>query len=161
MKYLPGVTGLILFKSLAVVGMGRSETDTPESLARRIFPQFVELGQAFDPVLADLYVDGARIVSIQKSPNGTERILEMRGTEHKALIRGVMPTAKAHGDASSFGDASYWREGLCNRVSATRFSALKKYASLYSLVEGSDVSGRWLTYEEHRITKQSSKQPRG
>ena len=105
-------------------------------------------------MLADLYVDGARIVSMQKYPNGTERSLDMRGTEHKARIRGVIPTAKAHGDGSSFGDVSYWREGLCNRVSATRFSALKKYASLYSLVEGSDVSGRWLTYEEHRITKQ-------
>ena len=31
MKYLPGVTGLILFKSLAVVGIGRSETGTSES----------------------------------------------------------------------------------------------------------------------------------
>jgi len=102
----------------------------------------IELGQAFELVLANLYVDGAWVVSIYKYPNGTERTLEIGSTECNALILGVMPTAKAHGDAGTFGDLSYWQGGSADRVSATRLSALKKYVSFYSLIEGSDVSGR-------------------
>jgi ketosteroid isomerase-like protein len=64
-----------------------------------------------------------------------------------------MPVAKARGDTNTYADVSYEREGSRIRIRAARFSALKQYASPYSLVVGPDASGRWLIYEEHSITK--------
>ena len=66
MKYLAGVTALTLFILLAVVETSSRETDPPESRARTFFARFVELAQAFDPAVADLYADEARIVSVRK-----------------------------------------------------------------------------------------------
>jgi hypothetical protein len=56
MKHLAEVVTLTLFVFLAVVWTGRSETDRAEQRARTFFTQFMELGQAFDPTLADLVV---------------------------------------------------------------------------------------------------------
>jgi hypothetical protein len=56
MKHLAEVVTLTLFVFLAVVWRGRSETDMSEQWARTFFTQFMELGQAFDPTLADLAV---------------------------------------------------------------------------------------------------------
>jgi hypothetical protein len=56
MKHLAEVVTLTLFVFLAVVWTGRSETNMSEQWARTFFTQFVELGQAFDPTLADLVV---------------------------------------------------------------------------------------------------------
>jgi ketosteroid isomerase-like protein len=138
---------------LTVIGTGRSQTDTPERRASTLFTQFVALGRAFDPALADLYADEARIVSVRKYPNGTQRTLDMRGAEYKALIREVMPIAKARGDTNTYADLSYQHEGSRIRIHATRVSALKQYASPYALVVGPDASGRWLIYEERSMTK--------
>jgi ketosteroid isomerase-like protein len=153
MKHLPGIMALTVFILLTVIGPGCSQTDTPESRARTLFTQFVALGKAFDPALADLYADDARIMSVRKYPNGTQRTLDMRGAEYKALIREVMPIAKARGDTNTYADISYQREGSRIRIRATRVPALKQYASPYSLVVGPDALGRWLIYEERSMTK--------
>ena len=153
MRHLAEVMTLTLCVLLQVAGTWGSEADTSENRARTFFMQFIELGQTFDPTLADLYADEARVVSVRKYPNGAERTLEMKGVEYKALIREVMPIAKARGDTNAYADVSYQRDGSRIRIRATRFSALKKYASPYSLVVGPDTSGRWLIYEERSITK--------
>jgi hypothetical protein len=152
MKHLAGVMTFTLFVLFTVAGTAGSETDTAEKRARAFFTQFTELGQAFDPALAGLYADEARIVSVRKYPNGTERTLELNGVEYKALIREVMPIAKARGDTNTYADVFYQREGSRVRIRATRSSALKQYASPFSLVVGPDASGRWLIYEERSIT---------
>jgi hypothetical protein len=54
MKHIAEVVILTLVVLLAVVWTGRSETDRAEQRARTFFTQFMELGQAFDPTLADL-----------------------------------------------------------------------------------------------------------
>jgi hypothetical protein len=56
MKHLAEVMTLTLFVLLAVVWTGRSETDRAEQRARTFFTQCMELGQVFDPTLADLVV---------------------------------------------------------------------------------------------------------
>lgn len=153
MKYLAGVTALTLFILLAVVETSSGETDPPESRARTFFARFVELAQALDPAVADLYADETRIVSVRKYPNGTERMLEMRGMEYRSLIRSVIPMAKARGDTNTYTDISYQRQGGRVWIRATRYSALKQYSSPYAFFVGPNASGIWLIYEEHSVTR--------
>jgi len=97
MKHLTNLTALTVLVSLTVVGIGHSENDAPEDRERMFFTRFVALVHAFAPAIADLYADEARIVSVRKYPNGTERTLEMRGAEYKRLLHEVMWIARARG----------------------------------------------------------------
>jgi hypothetical protein len=153
MKHLAGVIGLTVLILLTVVEPSSCETRSPEGRARTFFARFVEISHAFDPAVADLYADEARIVSVRKYPNGAERKLEIKGAEYKSLIREVMPIAKVRGDTNTYADISYQRQGARVWIRATRYSALKQYSSPYSLLVGPDASGTWLIYEEHSVTR--------
>jgi hypothetical protein len=153
MKHLAGIMALTLLTLLAVVETSSRETDPPESRSQTFFARFVELAEAFDPAVADLYADEARIVSVRKYPNGAERTLEMRGVEYKSLIRSIIPLAKARRDTNTYIDISYQRQGSRVWIRATRYSALKQYSSPYALLVGPNPSGIWLIYEEHNVTR--------
>jgi hypothetical protein len=153
MKYLAGVIGLTALTLLAVVEPSSCETHSPEGRAPAFFARFVEISHAFDPAIADLYADEARIVSVRRYPNDAERTLEIKGAEYKSLLRKVIPIAKARGDTNTYADVSYQRQGARVWIRATRYSALKQYSSPYSLLVGPDASGTWLIYEEHSVTR--------
>ena len=153
MKPFAGVIGLTVLILLAVVEPSSCESNSPEDRARTFFARFVEISHAFDPAVADLYADEARIVSVRKYPNGAERKFEIKGAEYKSLIREVMPIAKARGDTDSYADVSYQRQGARVWIRTTRYSALKQYSSPYSLLVGPDALGTWLIYEEHSVTR--------
>jgi hypothetical protein len=59
-----------------------------------------------------------------------------------------MPIAKQRGDRSSYSDVTYALEGPNVRITATRFSELKRYSSPLSLLVGRRPDGRWMIYEE-------------
>jgi hypothetical protein len=82
MKHLAEIIGLTVLILFAVVEPSSCQTNGPEGRARAFFARFLESSHAFDPVVADFYADEARIVSIRKYPNGTERIFEMKGAEY-------------------------------------------------------------------------------
>jgi hypothetical protein len=153
MSQLTGILGLSFLTLLAVARPSSCETRCPEGRARTFFARFVEVSHAFDPAVADFYADEARIVSVRKYPNGTERQSEINGAEYKSLIREVIPIAKARGDTNTYADVSYQQQGARVRIQATRYSALKQYSSPYSLLVGPDASGTWLIYEERSVTR--------
>jgi hypothetical protein len=153
MKHLAGIVGFTVFIVFAVVQPASCEVNSPEDRARTLFARFVHISHTFDPAVADLFADEARIVSVRKYPNGLERKLEMKGAEYKALLREVMPLAKARGDISTYTDVSYQPDGAHMRIRATRYSTLKQYSSPYSLLIGPDASGAWLIYEEWSATR--------
>jgi hypothetical protein len=153
MKRFAGVMGLTVLMLLAVIEPSSCETSGPEGRARAFFARFLESSHAFDPAVADLYADEARIVSVRKYPNGMERKFEIKGAEHKLLIRNIMPLAMARGDTNTYADISYQRQGARVWIHATRYSALKQYSSPYSMFVGPDASGTWLIYEERSVTK--------
>jgi ketosteroid isomerase-like protein len=153
MKRITRTVVFTVFLSLIAVGTARSADDLSVKHAQSLFTRFAELAHAFDPALANLYADDARIVSTRKYSNGTERTLEMQGTEYKALIRQAMPIAKARGDVSTYSDLSYQRDGTRVRIRATRYSILKQYSSPYTLLVGPGAAGQWLIYEERSITR--------
>ena len=119
-----------------------------EDAARQLFEQYVALGHAYDPAIADLYADDAFIKNKRTYPTGEVRELTMPAGKYKALIRQAMPLAKARGDRNTFSDVSYAPEGSRVRIRASRFSELKKYTSPITLLVGPSANGQWLIYEE-------------
>ncbi len=120
----------------------------PVAKAKELFERYTTLGRAFDPTVADLYSDEAKIQNTRTYPSGEKRTLTFPAPEYKKLIRGAMPLAKARGDTDTYSDVKYVPEGERVRITCTRFSELKKYSSPLSLLVGLDKDGKWLIFEE-------------
>lgn len=138
--------------ALALLLLGQpasAEQASPRDQAELLFLEYQHQSQAFDPDVADLYVDWARIVNARKYPGDLPgRSLQLTGFQYKDKLRQLMPIAKARGDFSTYSDVSYSEEGERIRIQCTRFSALKKYSSPYSLLVGPDERGDWRIFEE-------------
>lgn len=117
--------------------------------AKVLFNKSVKLGNAFDPAVADLYSDSAVIRNTRRYPNGAIRIMTFTGKQYKELIRLVMPLAKARNDKSRFSQVTYKRIGGKVKISAKRYSLLKKYTSPLTVIVAPDSKKRWLIVEEH------------
>ena len=128
---------------------GSAEDLSPRGQAEALFEEYQRRAAAFDPKVADLYWDQARIVNVRKYPGDLpDRALNLVGFQYKAKIHELMPTAKARGDYSTYSDISYSTEGSRIRIRCTRFSLLKKYSSPYSMLVGPDENGSWRIFEE-------------
>lgn len=127
------------------------ETTRPsplEAKARAVFDEYVRLGEAFDPALAELYADTAKISNRRIFPDGTSREMAMPAPSYKVLLRQVMPTAKERNDVSRYSDVRYAVEGENVRISATRYSVMKDYSAPHTLLVGPDADGTWRVLEE-------------
>ena len=116
--------------------------------AKQLFEQYVALGHAYDPAVADLYADEALIRNRRIYPAGDVKEMTVPAPKYKTLLRQVMPLAKARGDRSTYSQVSYTPEGARVRITASRYSELKNYTSPLSLLVGPSASGKWLIYEE-------------
>jgi hypothetical protein len=116
--------------------------------ARAVFERYASLEAAFDPAVADLYSDAAVIKNKRTYPTGQVRELTMPAAQYKALIRESMPLARQRGDYSVYSETTFSNEGRNIRITATRYSVLKKYKSPLSLLIGPSASGDWLILEE-------------
>ena len=119
-----------------------------EAKARAVFDDYVRLGEAFDPALADLYADTAKISNRRVFPDGTTREMAMPATSYKPLLRRVMPVAKEQNDVSRYSDVRYTVEGDNVRIHATRHSVMKDYSAPHTLLVGPDTDGTWRVLEE-------------
>ena len=118
------------------------------SRAETLFKNYQSLGDSFDPALADLYCDSALIRNVRTYPDGQKRTLELPAARYKELVRAAMPLAKSSGDFSTFSDLAYVEEADRVRITATRYSVLKKYSSPMSLLVGACDGGDWAILEE-------------
>ena len=116
--------------------------------AEKLFEHYQTLERNFDSEVADLYCDGALIQNTRSYSDGRERVLNISTEAYQALIRSTMPLAKAKGDSSTYSKVSYVFEGENIRVSAVRYSILKKYYSPLSLLIGECRSGHTGLLEE-------------
>jgi len=116
--------------------------------AKRLFERYVALEHAFDPAAADLYADEAVIQNRRKYPDGQVKTMALPAPRYKALIRAAMPAAKAKNDRNTYSDVRYLPEGGGVRITAKRFSEMKKYTSPLSLLVKADARGVWLIHEE-------------
>ena len=139
--------------ALLLISASASFAADPPSQAKALFDRFVALGHAFDPALADLYADDAKIQNTRTYPTGEKRALQMSGTEYKSLIRKVIPLAKERGDISRYSDVKYAEEDGRIRITCTRYSELKDYSSPFALLVGAGEDGQWLILEETSESK--------
>lgn len=121
---------------------------SPTDAAKRLFEEFVALGRAYDPAVADLYADDAVIMNRRTYQTGEVRDITVPAPKYKALLREVMPIAKAQGDRNTYSDVTFTPQGRRVRITATRFSELKQYASPISLLVGPGPGGKWVIHEE-------------
>ena len=117
--------------------------------AARLFERYVALGRAFDASLADLFDDNALIRNKRTYPDGEVREITVAAAQYKSLLRKAMPLAEKRGDRSTYSDVRYAVEGERVRITAARYSELRKYTSPLVLVVGPAAGGRWRIYEEH------------
>ncbi len=129
------------------VASGLASTDDLDK-AKALFKQYVALETAYDPAVADLYVENAVIRNKRIYPTGQVRELTIPAAQYKTLIRTAMPLAKARGDYSTYSETSFTQEGQNVRIRAIRFSVLKQYSSPISILIGPDSSGMWAIFEE-------------
>ena len=116
--------------------------------AQKLFQQYEALSKAFDPSVAALYSDQARIQNTRLYPNGQTRTMTLPAKQYKEVLVTAMPMAKERGDTSTFSEVQYVKEGAGVRITATRFSNLKNYSSPFSLLVAPDATGRWVIFEE-------------
>jgi len=105
--------------------------------AQNIFDQYQAKERAFDPTVADLYCDTAVIQNTRTYPTGEQRSMSFPAPKYKELIGSAMPLAKANGDYSTYSNVRFTQETGGTRISADRYSVLKKYSSPISILVGS------------------------
>ena len=143
------MTRKIVFFIACVALAGLAQAQPVEKSAAQLFQRYVTLSRAYDAKLVELFDDNATIVNRRISPNGEVREMTLPAARYKALLRKALPLARERGDRSTYSNVRYAREGERVRISALRYSELKKYSSPLVLVVGPGPGGRWLIYEEH------------
>lgn len=132
----------------AMAAFAGNEPDTRLAKAKELFDRYIRLESAFDGAIADLYSDDAVIKNKRTYPTGQVKELVIPATKYKELILAVMPLAKARSDTNEYSEMKYTIEGDGVRITAERYSNLKKYHSSLSLLVKPTASGAWLIYEE-------------
>jgi len=127
------------------------DTDVPNANiepARAFFETFTQLGNSFDPAIADKYADDAKIQNKRTYPDGRVRTMTMTAPQYKQMMRQVMPLAKARGDTDSFTNTTFTAEGSGVLIKTTRHSNLKDYDSPYEILVSPSANGAWFIREE-------------
>lgn len=125
--------------------------------ARAFFARYVELGEAYDVGLAELYANDAVIRSERHYPHGETRAIQVSGQQWKALIVNVMPQAKARQDRSTYANVKVSVSGNRAKISADRYSELKCYTDpAYYMVIERRSDGEYRIVEEYTQTRPQS-----
>ena len=139
---------LLTILTLILISVSDAVGASPEDEAKKLFERYVDSERTFDPAVSELYSDDAKIQNKRTYLDGSTRVSMMPAPKYKELIRATMPLAKARGDTNQYSEVKYVSEGQKVRITATRFSNLKKYSSPISLLVGPSPEGKWLIFEE-------------
>jgi hypothetical protein len=127
------------------------------SAARALFEQYVALSDRYDPGVAGLYSDAARIRTRRTSASGQVQELELDGARWKKLIVQAMPIAKQRGDLSKFSNVSVASHADGARITAQRYSTFRCHLDeTYFMVVAPDENGTWRIVEESTTTTATS-----
>ncbi len=146
------------FMLLIMALSGASADDSKvQAEVKLFFDQYVELSDAFDPKIADLYSDSAMIRAYRRYPNGLNKEMELSGVQWKSLIGKVMPLAKARGDRNTFTGITISIDGIRAKIKADRYSILKCYTDKgYYMIVEQQSEGKYLIVEEYMETQPGS-----
>lgn len=125
--------------------------------AKEFFEKYVQLSDSFEPSVADLYSDNARIHTYRKYPHGLERAMELSGVQWKQLLIKAMPLAKAQNDKSIFSEVTMSNYGGGYKIKANRYSTRKCYIDTgYYMVVAPNELGQLQIIEEYSETQPQS-----
>lgn len=139
---------VILLISMILLPAFDAASGAPLDDAKKLFERYIDSERTFDPAVADMYSDDAKIQNTRTYPDGSTRVSTMPAPTYRQLIRQAMSLAKERGDTNTYSEVKYTTEGDRIRITANRFSNLKKYSSPVSLLVGATPEGKWLIYEE-------------
>lgn len=139
---------LILWGGTVFAESQQSPTVRVEN-ARALFARFIKLRNAFDPSIADLYANSAKITVFEAFSEGNPKPRTYSGAQWKSKLSGMMSKAKAHNDHNKYQEVRYQDQGRNVEVRAKRYSNGSCYWDrTYTLVVGRD-QGRYRILEEH------------
>jgi hypothetical protein len=116
--------------------------------AEALFNRYVTLEHEFDPAIADLYADTARIESRRITAGSPPEVRTTPAPQYKDQLRKVMPIAKRRRDLSFYTEVTYAAEGRFVRIRAKRYAEYKKFTSPVELLVGPGANGQWQIFEE-------------
>lgn len=150
MKILPTILFVL---SLIAPAPATIASETPEDF----FTQYVQLGNEFNPALADLYSTQALIRSYRVYPQGIERHMEVTGAQWKQFLVKVLPLAQAQNDKSTFSNIDITQISDGFKIQADRYSIRKCYVDTgYFMIVKPTSNGRLLIIEEYLETQPQS-----
>jgi len=152
-EQLPVPRHMVVERDFTIPSGGARTPARSADPARALFDSYQSLERTFDPAMADLYCETALIRTTRIFPSGERRTLEFPAPQYKALIRSLMPVARARNEYSTFTAVKFLPQGSNVRVTATRYSELKKYSSPHSVLIGACDSGAWGILEEISETR--------
>ena len=119
-----------------------------------LFDSYIQLGESFDPDVANLYSDDALIHAYRVYPHGLERNMELTGAQWKELMSRVMPIAKAQNDKSTFSNIAVTEIEGGYKIKADRYSVRKCYTDTgYYMIVKPTENGSLKIFEEYMETK--------
>lgn len=149
MKYVAVVVAMFV--------MLMPQTTSAVESVENLFEKYIQLNENFDPSVAELYSDDAKIHMYRRYPHGIERAMEFSGAKWKQLLIKTMPLAKAQNDKSVFSKITITNYGNSYKIKANRYSNRKCYTDTgyYMMVAPTDV-GRLQITEEYIETQPQS-----
>ena len=138
-RIFPGLVCLVL--ALALPVGARDDKETLLKDAKEFFNRYVELGNKFDPALAELYSDSADIQNVRYYQGGKTRTLKLAAPEYKKMVAAMMPAAKARNDIDTFSKTTYTVLGDGVKIQSLRHSTLKNYDSWLVLLLRKEKGG--------------------
>jgi len=142
------VVALIFLLATVSVLAATEATGVPRQKAQELFRRYVALEHDFDPKMADLYSDTAKIVVTRVFEKGSRETRTIPAPEYKAQIRKVLPLAKNLRDLSFYTEEQYLQEGSLVRIKVKRYAELLKFTSPVELLVGPGPAGDWVVLEE-------------
>jgi len=125
-----------------------------QRVPQTFFEKYVELSDAYDEKVADLYSDSAVIRAYRRYPHGLARSMELTGSQWKALLVKAMPLAKAQADRSAYSNIEVSVTGDKAKIKANRYAVRKCYTDTgHYLVVERQPDGAYLIVEEYSETQ--------
>lgn len=120
----------------------------PIEEAKTLWALALQYEQSFDPRCVELISDRALFVNTRRYPNGKTRVMRMTGKQYKLLLTSVLELARQRGDTGTYSDVKFQeQENGTVKITATRYSNLKKYSSPVTTFVGPE-NGKWVILKE-------------
>lgn len=142
----PSVAGVLLLVTSLLMPLA-SAGELLEA-AKAFFARYQRLEQAYDPALAELYSDQARIHLAGPTAEGRMQYFNVPGNIYKGFLRQSMSAARARGDYSEYRGVSFVREDSTVHIEGIRRSMWKGYERPFSMRIRQRDDGRWVIVEE-------------